>query len=200
MRHGVRAPGASWFFGLPVDGAFMATRVPEVPPGFRRFHPEDLHLTVAFLGACGEEAARRALAVLERALSSPRPPIEASLGEVVPMGDPRAYSALSALLLEGRAETEALIGALRDPLADAAGARRETREPKPHLTLARPSRGASEAQRGAGLAWARGLDLGGVRARLDRVALYTWSAERRDTWSAERQARLFEIVAERRLG
>jgi len=192
LPDGARAPGANWFFGLPVDGAFMAARVPEVPRGFRRFHPEDLHLTVAFLGPCGEEAARRALAVLERALAAPRPVIEASFGEVVPMGNPRAYSALSALLVDGRAETEALIGALRDPLADAAGARRETRAPKPHLTLARPSRGASDAERRAGLTWARGSDLGGVRARLDRVAFYTWSAER--------QARLFEITAERRLG
>lgn len=192
LPDGARSPGASWFLGLPVDGGFMAARVPEVPRGFRRFHPEDLHLTVAFLGACGEEAARRALVVLERALAVPRPAIDASLGEVVPMGNPRAYSALSALLVDGRHETEQLIGALRDPLADAAGALRETRAPKPHLTLARPSRGASDAEREAGLVWARAVDLRGVTARLDRIALYTWSADRQD--------RLFEIVTERPLG
>jgi hypothetical protein len=51
---------------------------------------------------------------------------------------------------------------------------------------------ASAESREAGLAWASALDLGGVRARLDRIALYTWNEVRRE--------RLFRIVEERRLG
>jgi 2'-5' RNA ligase len=187
-------PRPNWFVGLPVDGRFLASHVTPPPRGFRAFHPDDLHLTVAFLGPCGDEAALRALAALDEALASDpslRAPIETSLGEVVPMGDPRRYSALSALLVAGRAETEARMAALRDPLADAAGSRREVRPPKAHVTLARPSRTASPADRRAGLAWAGALALEDVHVRLDRVALYTWSLDR--------GSRLFRIVAARAL-
>ncbi|GAB4200809.1 MAG: hypothetical protein OHK0013_12200 [Sandaracinaceae bacterium] len=186
-------PRANWFVGMPVEGSFLA-RVPAPPRGFRVLHPDDLHLTVAFLGPCGEEAALRALAALDEALArdaSLRAPIDASLGEVVPMGDPRRYSALSALLARGRAAAEARMAVLRDPLADAAGARREVRAPKAHVTIARPSRAASTAERRAGLSWAAALALEKVHVRLDRVALYTWSRDR--------GSRLFRIVAERAL-
>ncbi|HEU5072707.1 MAG TPA: hypothetical protein VFU02_01005, partial [Polyangiaceae bacterium] len=80
----------------------------------------------------------------------------------------------------------------RDTLTEAALGRRERRAPKPHVTLARPRRKANAREREAGLSWAKQLDLSKVHATLDRVALYTWSEARRE--------RLFQIVAERRLG
>lgn len=183
----------NWFFGFPIDGAFVLG-LPELPGSFRRFHPDDVHMTVAFLGGCGEAAALAALAALEQQLrSAPVPALEVSLGEVVPMGGPsrRLYSALSALLNDGREEAAACITALRDVLTDAALGRREQRPARPHVTLARPRRRATDADRSAGLEWASGLDLGDVRARVDRVALYTWAEVRRE--------RLFRIVEERRL-
>jgi 2'-5' RNA ligase len=69
---------------------------------------------------------------------------------------------------------------------------RDSRPPKPHVTLARPQRRASAEERRQGLAWAARLELGHVQARLDRVALYTWDERRTE--------HLFRIVAERRLG
>ena len=104
----------------------------------------------------------------------------------------RRYSALSALLGVGRVEAAALLTRLRDPLTDAVEAPRDTRDAKPHITLARPKGRATDADRAAGVAWALSLQLGHIRARLDRIALYTWN----DT----RLERLFRIVAERRLG
>lgn len=186
-------PRPNWFFAFPVDGAFVAG-LPEPPSELRLFHPEDVHLTLAWLGGCGEERARRALAALDVILSSASPrALDVSLDVVVPMGSPRrGYTALSALLKEGREEAAALMTALRDPLADAAGVSREKRTAKAHVTVARPRPRASDAAREAGLAWAEQLDLRGVRTRLDRVALYTWDENRRE--------RLFRIYAERRLG
>ncbi len=186
-------PRANWFFGFPVDGAFVL-QLPELPRSFRRFHAEDVHLTLAFLGGCGEEAAQRALVALDGALAtSPIKGVDISLGDVVPMGaSRRRYSALSALLERGRAEATAHIVALRDVLTAAATGPRELRPIKPHITLARPRGGASSADLSAGLTWASVLDLRAVHARLDRVALYTWSESRRE--------RLFQIVDERRLG
>ncbi len=168
--------------------------LPPAPRFMRRFHPDDVHLTLSFLGGCGEEAALRGLAALDEQLRiTPVTAIEVSLGEVVPMGGSRkAYTALSALLETGRAETTACLAALRDVVSEAALGKREQRAPKPHVSIARPRGRATDADREAGLRWASALDLRGVRAKLDRIALYTWAEMRRD--------QLFRIVAERKLG
>jgi RNA 2',3'-cyclic 3'-phosphodiesterase len=181
----------NWFFAFPLDGAFVL-ELPELPAGFRRFHPEDVHLTLAFLGGCEESAALRALSTLDEHLARlvPSAP-DVSLGEVVAMGSSRQYSALSALLARGREEASALVALLRDPLADSASVPRDGRAPKPHVTLARPTRRASADDRRAGLAWAARLELGQVSARLDRIALYSWDERRTE--------RLFRVVAERTL-
>jgi 2'-5' RNA ligase len=185
-------PRPNWFFAFPLDGRFVL-ELPELPAVLRRFHPEDVHMTLAFLGGCGEEAAQRALAVLDRELArAPVPALDVSLGEVVPMGgSKRLYTALSALLAEGRPEATRCVGELGGLLCETALGRRPSRPPKPHVTLARPRRRASDADRAAGLAWAAQLDLLAVRQTLTRIALYTWAAVRRE--------RLFRIVAERSL-
>jgi 2'-5' RNA ligase len=182
----------NWFCGFPIDGSFVL-ELPQLPPSFRLFHPEDVHMTLAFLGGVGEDAALRALAALTARLEeSPLAPVDISLGEVVPMGSARAYSALSALVDQGREEATSYLAALRDLLTETASGRREAREPKPHVTIARPRRRVTEASRAAGLEWARALDLRSVHRTLDRVALYTWGEKRHE--------RLFRIVAEQRLG
>lgn len=172
----------NWFVGVPVPGSEIVARAPTPPRGIRTFHRDDLHLTVAFLGACGEERARAAFA----ALSWPLPALDVTFGGVVPMGNPRRYSALSALLESGRAEVEASMGASRAAACEAAGVALDERPPKAHVTIARPGRSASDADRRDALRWARGIDLRGVVARLERVALYTWSEDRLE--------RLFRVV------
>ena len=181
----------NWFFGVPLDGSFILS-LPGPPHGFRRFHPDDVHFTLAFLGACGKDAAERALSLLdERLRAMPPAVIDATLGAVVPMGSPRhGYTALSALLERGNDEATAFIAAHRDALADTAGVRRDRRPPKPHVTIARPRRRATKQELRAGLVWAGALDLSAVTARIDRVRLYTWAEDRRE--------RLFTVVAERR--
>lgn len=183
-------PRPNWFFGLPIDGSFVLT-LPEPPPSIRRYHPDDVHLTLAFLGACGESGAARALEALDERMKLGTPAvIEGTLGEVVPMGGSRGdYSALSALLDRGRAEATRLLAEWGDMLMLAAHGRRSTRPPKPHVTIARPHRRATYRDREAGLEWASALDLRAVPARLDRIALFTWSEDRRE--------RLFRVVAER---
>jgi 2'-5' RNA ligase len=175
----------NWFVGVPVPGAALVSRVPEAPRGIRTFHQEDLHLTVAFLGACGEERARAAFA----ALAWPLPAIDVTFGEVVAMGNPRRYSALSALLVTGRAEVEAAIGASRDAACEVAQVAIDERPPKAHVTIARPARSASDGDRRAALRWAHGIRLEGITVRLDQVALYTWSEDR--------LSRLFRVVESR---
>jgi 2'-5' RNA ligase len=182
----------NWFLAFPIDGAFVLD-LPPLPGALRRFHPGDVHLTLAFLGGCGEDGARRALAALDERLNvAPPRALDVRLGEVVPMGgSPRNYSALSALLSEGREEATATLTACRDVLTEAASGCRDSRPAKPHVTLARPRGRAKDTDRAAGLAWAATLELGTIRARLDRIALYTWNETRLE--------RLFRIVEERKL-
>lgn len=182
----------NWFLGFPLDGAFVL-ELPPLPPQFRRFHPEDVHCTLAFLGPCGEDGARHAFGELERLLEqTPLPACELSLGEVVPMGGSRQrYTALSALLERGRAEISAAIARLRDPLLAVISRGPDTRPPKPHVSVARPRARVSEAQREAGLAWAEQLELREIAQRVDRIALYSWHEARHE--------RLFRIVTERAL-
>jgi 2'-5' RNA ligase len=185
-------PRPNFFFAFPLDGSFVLD-LPPLPPNFRLFHPQDVHLTLSFLGGCGQPAAERALGALDLALASPGwANIDVSLGKVTPMGPRPEYSALSALLERGREPTEACIAQLRDVVSEAALGRREKRAPKPHVTLARPRRRATEDNRRSGLAWAARLDLQAVERRLERIALYTWS-------DGNRLERLFRIVAERSL-
>lgn len=182
----------NWFFAFPVEGSFVEG-LPPPPPSFRLFHRSDVHLTLTFLGGCGEEAALRGFLALEAELGArPERPLSVSLADVVPMGPKHEYSALSALLSRGRTETEACIARLRDVVSEAAIGRKEARPPKAHVTVAKPPRRAGGAARDAGLRWAAGLDLSGVSAELDRIALYTWT-------DGDRRERLFHVVAERRL-
>jgi 2'-5' RNA ligase len=181
----------NWFFAFPLDGRFVLD-LPELPATFRRYHPDDVHLTLSFLGGCDERAARNAMEALDDALAATAvSSIDVALGEIVAMGPRTRYSALSALLSAGRVETERCIAALRDVVSEAALGKRERRPPLAHVTLARPGRAASAARRAEGLAWAAQQRLDTVRARLSRIALYTWSDDRRE--------RLFRIVGERAL-
>jgi RNA 2',3'-cyclic 3'-phosphodiesterase len=192
VSRGCAVPRPNWFFAFPLDGAFLLG-LPEPPPSIRRYHPDDAHLTLAFLGGCGEPAALRALAVLDERLATSCPPIlDVSLGDVVPLGRSKSgYTTLSALLDRGRDEVTALLRSRRDALHEAATGRVPTRPAKPHVTLARVRGRASEETRRYGLAWAKQLDLHAVRARLDRIALYTWNENRKE--------KLFRVVTERRL-
>ena len=107
------------------------------------------------------------------------------------MGKPRQYSALALELEAGRGAVADAIGRWRGPMFKAADARPERRPPLPHCTVCRPSRRASEAERQAGLDWARGVAPLGVPLRLDRLTLYTWAENR--------HAGLFRAVEERAL-
>src|SRR5262249_31073633 len=159
-------PRPNWFFGFPIDGAFV-NDLPDVPASVRRYHADDIHLTLAFLGGCGQDAANRALHALDARLeSAPIRAMNTTLGEAVPMGGSRrTYSALSALLDEGRAEVTACITAVRDVLTEAATGKRDERPAKPHVTIARPLRRASDTARADALAWAARLDLRSIAAR-----------------------------------
>lgn len=169
----------NWFVGLPAP---VALELPPAPPATRLFAPSDRHFTIAFLGSVTEAQARSAWA----ALDWPLPAVEVTLGAVVPMGPPRRYSALSFTLDRGRAEVEAAIAKARVACCEAAGVAVDPRPALAHLTIARPQRRATDAERATALAWAKEIRPPAAAFTLGSVALYTWAEDRKST--------LFRIV------
>ncbi len=174
----------NWFLALPVTAPWLSEVLDGCPRGVRRFHPDDLHLTVAFLGGIDEAAALRAW---QLARHHPGPSGPATVDAVIPLGPPRRPSALSATLAEGHDRVLAFMAEHRDGWLACAGARPARRPPLPHCTLARPKRRASDAQRAAAVSWAGALPVAGRPLTVHPLALYTWSADRRE--------RLFRVVA-----
>lgn len=179
---------ANWFIGWPVEAPLL-DRATGAPPSVRLFARADLHVTLAFLGGCGEERARAAFAGVDEAAATPA---HVSFGRVELFGHPRRGTALSATLAEGREALARRIAAARDGLLELAGARPDRRPPRPHVTLGRIRRRAARDERDEALAWAASIDLSGLRTEVDRLALYTWSEERPAT-----QFRIVDAISAR---
>lgn len=168
---------ANWFIALPVPSAPWFDALPEAPDAVRSFHPDDLHATVAFLGAVGESRARRAFDAL-RGESIPRRQIR--FGRIVPMGPPKRWSALSAEVFDAYERSPSLADLLegpRDRGRAAADVAPEPRPMRPHVTVGRVRRRSGAAGRKAGLAWAQSAGQIGSNVFVDRLALYTRAAE-----------------------
>ena len=151
-------------------------------------HPLDVHMTVAFLGGVDESAALAAWALTDELR---QPPLTVRLSGLTPMGNPRRPTALSVMVSEGQEEACALISLLRGPMIDAAGGRPDRRPPKPHITIGRPARRASSSERKRLMAWGESVPALDVELTLDEIALYTWSAERKE--------RKFQMTRKRQL-
>lgn len=177
----------NWFIALPVAGEWARALRAGGPPA-RWMPPGELHLTLAFLGPVGEVAARAAWATVDPAALPG--PFELTLGPLGRYGPRRRFSAVAAEPVgAGRAAAIACIEAARDPALAAAGARPDTRPPRPHVTVLRPR--SSEAERAAVSAWVDAPRPPVGAAWVDAVALYTWASDR--------PRRLFEVVERRGL-
>ena len=180
---------ANWFIALPVRAAELpAGMLESLPAGLRRFHPDDLHLTVAFLGAVSEERARQAW---DRAGAITEGPFVVQLGPPAAFGRPRRPSAFGLELGTGGEEVTRLIATWRDSLLAAAGLEPDPRDARPHLTLGRPPRRGGDVIRARARRWVETREPPPATLHLDRIALYTWNDDRRE--------RLFRIVDERPL-
>lgn len=180
---------ANWFIGLvvPEQAGWIAV-ASGIPPGVRRFHPLDLHLTVAFLGPCGAE---RAQAAWQALVQERHPSITAEAGSWLALGSPRRPSAFGLGLGRGHSNTAALMAHWGPAALAAANRPAEQRAPLPHITLARPTRRGGDAARAAMEGWIAQAPTPTTPAQLEHLALFTWAADRTE--------RLFQVVAQRRL-
>lgn len=160
-------------------------RIPPAPARVRVFAASDLHVTLGFLGTVEEAEARKAWELIDTFPCFRT--VTGSFVGVVPLGNPRKPSALSAMIDAGREAFSEMIAQARGPILAAAGAPEDTRPPLPHMTVARIQRRANAVERRQALRWAERIELEGASFTSTSVALYTWSDDR--------QTRLFRVVA-----
>ena len=179
----------NWFIALPLPSqADWHQASCSAPPALRRFHPADLHLTVAFLGPCGAARAEAAwLALVPLASAAP----SVSAGSWRAFGPAQQPSAYGLLLDQGRVELERLLAHWGAVALEAAGCAASRRPPLPHVTLLRPKRRESAQWMQPMQAWMAKAPLPSQSLRLEHLALYTWSRDRSE--------RLFRIVHQRPL-
>jgi len=180
----------NWFLALPLPTrARWQDAAASAPPPLRRFAPEDLHCTVAFLGACGEQ---RALAAWEAVASLPACAITIHAGGWRPLGSPRQPSAYGVTLAAGHGQLCALLQDWEPLAREAAGLLPSTRPPLPHVTLLRPRRRDAALVIAPMRAWMAQAPLPAGPVVLEELALWTWDPDRRE--------RLFRITQRRPLG
>lgn len=132
-------------------------------------------MTVAFLGPVGEKNAEMAWNEMKRRTFSA---FSISLGRMELFGDPDKPSAYALTLDRGRENAIACIVMHRDHLLLIAGSRPDNYKPRPHITIARPPRSASDALRLEGEAWTHSIVPPETELWLNRLALYTWADDR----------------------
>lgn len=161
----------------PAVLAGLRARFPADAP-LRWFAPEDLHLTVAFLGRLPADRLGPVAAVLQQL---PRPNFAVRLGGLLCLPSPQRCSAL-ALGLQDDAGLRAYFERCQAPLRRAAGLEPDPREPLPHLTFARPNRRCLATGSGARdwtvLCSRANAPLPDAVIRLERLALYGWAEDR----------------------
>jgi len=171
------APRGNYFACLPVrfPGDPWLALKSDAPEALRWFHPDDLHLTVAFFG---RENPDRIPAVREVLAGVPCIGTTVTLGALRLLPRPRRFSALSFQIQAGHEEIAGLIAAWRGPLLEAAGRPPDVRPPLPHLTIARPARRHPDFRSGRIARWAAALTPPAAPISVQAPVLFGWSAER----------------------
>ena len=167
----------NWFVALPVPPGLWFSRVmADLPSTCRRFHPEDIHLTIAFFGAMDPDRREAVIAAMQKIRALP---FEARLGPILTLPTAGRVSALAFSLGDGHRQVEDMIRNHRDALIAAARARPDHRRPLAHLTIARPIRKFGERGKREARTWAEQLCPPDVSLAIERLALYTWSEDRK---------------------
>jgi len=180
----------NWFVAFPIPAAeWLAEIRADAPKGLRWFHPIDIHLTLAFLGPMNPVCQRAVTELMEQVKYDP---ISVRFKALMVLPSARNFSAISLSISTGNDAIAQLIEQWRGAFYRIAEARSDTRPPLPHITIARPRRDLSFAQRQEIIAWSQTVQMPTNDIWIDTLALYTWADNR--------AGRQFKIMYEKRLG
>ncbi|ACF14980.1 Phosphoesterase HXTX [Chloroherpeton thalassium ATCC 35110] len=181
---------ANTFVAAPIENTkgWLSQYLIKLPDALRVFDARDLHLTVAFLGKISAEAQHAVIRILEQ-LSHPA--FEISFDRLVALPNAKRMSAISLRVKDGASEAARFIETWREPIFQSVALPPETRPPLPHITIARPKRNATAREKNTILNWCNAETPPSVTIPINRVALYTWSDNRKE--------RQFKILYEKSL-
>ena len=167
----------NWFIGLcPDTTEWLAALLVDKPKRVRGFHPNDLHITLAFLGNCSPINAQQ---TWEHATKIPPHATTIISNQLKPMGNPKRPSALSLTFQQDEIISQ-WISTYRGALLQQAGARPDNRPPLPHLTIARPQRRITDKQRANAVEWSQSIVVPSIPISFSTMALFTWSVDRKE--------------------
>lgn len=180
---------ANWFVAFPIPNTdqWIEQLLRDIPPELKPFHPDDVHLTLCFLGTLDTEQQQRLAREIAKIEGHP---FDVSLNSLRALPRPSFITAISFELDRGKEQAAQYIAQWREPLATMVGKKPDPRPPLPHITIARPRRKYGKRAQHVALEWIKSIQPPSVVLRIDRVALYTWAEDR--------TKRQFRIVAEHR--
>ncbi len=164
----------NWFVAWPVlnGNEWLAALSAAAPTGIDFLDPDDLHVTLAFLGTHDAPAEAKMAGILR---GLPLEGVAITPGPLVALPQPRRFSAIAASIDTGRIEIEKQTAKWMPRLCRESGARIDTRAPLPHLTIARPARRIRDDERDDVLEWLDNRPLDETPLTLATPAIYRWA-------------------------
>lgn len=168
----------NWFIALPLRGGEWLEEIRRTAPReVRVFHPDDVHITIAFLGA--QPPGTHPVETMIKAMQSlVIPPCNCTFSRLRALPSPERMSAISWELDKGKSEISTIIRQHRAGLLQAASARPDNRPPLPHVTVARPRRQDGIRAIQAAAAWLPTVPPPTGEFLVTGIALYGWAKDR----------------------
>lgn len=169
----------NWFVAWPVvvPAEVVAAWHEAAPIGMKFHDPADLHITLAFLGRHEATQEKKLVDLIRRAKI---PPLEITLKSLIPLPQPRRFSAIAWEIANGRLELEKHITKWRPRVCRELGAFTEASPALPHVTFARPERKISNEDRDCILEWSETYAAPRQSFQLQAPAIFKWSSKAGD--------------------
>ena len=179
----------NWFVAFSVSpDVWYKDIYKNIEEPMRKFHPEDLHSTLVFLGYLenGEvESVKRVMDDFDEKS------VSITLGKLLFLPALKKYSAVSYSIEQGNKTLQEYMKKYRDRFSVAAQRDLDSRSPLPHITIARPPKKMTGHEKQTAAMQLQKLPIPQGEIKIDTLDLYTWADHR--------QSRQFKIIWSKKL-